>query len=77
MQEQTAEAGFCIRSVGDFQFVVWLVVTDGMGKREGLAVVDGRDVDAAMLELVDECLVVVGSHRGPASIAYLMIENCY
>lgn len=37
-----------------------------MGKEDGLAIVNRCSIDAATLELVDECLVVVGSHRGPA-----------
>ena len=38
---------------------------------------DGRGIDAATLELVDECLVVVGSHGGPALVLHLGVENGY
>ena len=29
------------------------------------------------LELVDECLIVIGSHRGPAAVLDLGVENGY
>jgi hypothetical protein len=48
-----------------------------MGKEDGLAIVNKCSIDAATLELVDECLVVVGSHRRPAGIGHLLIENGY
>ena len=48
-----------------------------MGEGDGLAVVNGCGIDAATLELVDECLVVIGSHRGPASVLHLGVENGY
>ena len=53
------------------------IVPDGMGKTDGLTVIDGRNINTSSLELVDECLVVIGSHTSPAGIADLMIENCY
>ena len=53
------------------------IVPDGMGKTDGLTVIDGRNINAATLKLVDEGLVVIGTHTSPASIADLMIENCY
>jgi hypothetical protein len=48
-----------------------------MDKRYGLSACNGCGVDAAPLELVKERLVVIGSHRGPASMANLTIENVY
>ena len=69
------KGGVCIGSVDDYQFVVRQVVPDGMGKRYGLSACNGSGIDAAMVELVKECLVVIGSHRTPASALHLIIEN--
>ena len=57
------KGGVCISSVDDYQFVVWQIVPDRMGKRYGLSVCNGSGIDAATLELVDERLVVVSSYR--------------
>ena len=53
------------------------VVPDRMGKRDAPAITNGCSIDAATLELVKECLVVVGTHRGPASALHLGVENGY
>ena len=71
------KGGVCIGSVDDYQFVAWQVIPDGMGKRYGISACYGCGIDAATLELVKECLVVVGSHRGPASVLHLGVENGY
>ena len=71
------KGGVCIGSVDDYQFVVWHVVPDRMDKRYGLSACNGCGIDAATLELVDECLVVEGSHRGPALVLHLGVENGY
>ena len=47
-----------------------------MCERGGFTITNGCNIDAATLELVDECLVVVGTHTSPAGIADLMIEYC-
>ena len=39
------------------QTVVCDIVLGGMSKTDGLAVIDGTDIDTSTLELVDECLV--------------------
>jgi hypothetical protein len=48
-----------------------------MGESDDLAIVNGRDINTATLELVDEGLVVIGSHTGPASVLNLGVENGY
>jgi len=48
-----------------------------MGERDGSAIIYGSSIDAAAVELVEECLVVVGSHGGPASALHLGIEDVY
>lgn len=48
-----------------------------MGEGDGLAIIDGSGVNAAALELVDECRVVVGTNAGPASVLYLGVKNGY
>jgi len=71
------KGGVCIGSVDDCQFVVWQVEPDRMSKRYGISACYGGGVDASTLELVDECLVVIGSHAGPPSVLYQGIENGY
>lgn len=44
------------------QSIVGQVVADGMGKADGFTVVDGSGIDAPMLELIHESLIVIGSH---------------
>ena len=48
-----------------------------MGKGDGPAIGNGRDIYGTTLKFVDECLVVIGSHRGPATVLYLGVENGY
>ena len=48
-----------------------------MGEGDGLAIVNGSGIDATTLELVNERLVVVGTHRGPAPVLHLGVENGY
>ena len=71
------KGGVCIGSVDDYQFVVRQVVPDRMDKRYGLSACNGCGIDATTVELVKECLVVIGSHRGPASVLHLGVENGY
>jgi hypothetical protein len=47
-----------------------------MGKRYGIDACYDCGINAATLKLVDESTVVIGSHRGPASVLHLGIENC-
>ena len=46
-----------------------------MDERDGSAITNGRSIDAAPLKLVEECLVVIGSHTGPASVLHLGVEK--
>ena len=46
-----------------------------MEESNSLAIINRCGIDAATLELVDECLVVVGSHRGPASALHLGVKK--
>lgn len=69
------KGGDCISSADDYQFVVWQVVPDRMGKRYGLSTCYGCDIDAATLEFVDKSLVVVGSHGRPASALHLGVKK--
>ena len=64
-------------SADDDQSIAGNIVPDGMGEGGGFAVIDGRDINAATLELVKECLVVIGSHTGPPSALHLGVENGY
>ena len=59
------------------QPVVGQVIPDRLGKADGLTVIDGRNINASMLELVDERLIMIGTHSSPAGIADLTIEYCY
>ena len=64
-------------SADDDEFVTLYVVSDRMGERDCLIVIDRRDINASSQELVNERLVVVGTHAGPASVLHLGIENGY
>ena len=66
---------FVFESIDDCQFVIWQVISDRLAKGDDLAIVNGSDIDAATLKFVDECLVVIGSHRGPATALHLGVEN--
>jgi hypothetical protein len=46
-----------------------------MDERDGSAIIYGSSIDATTVELVKECLVVIGTHRGPASVLHLGVEN--
>jgi hypothetical protein len=48
-----------------------------MCERGGFAITNGCNVNAAVLELVDECLIMIGTHTGPASALHLGIEDVY
>ena len=45
------------------------VVPDRMGEGNGPTIIYGSRIDAATLEFVKECLVVIGSHRGNGVVA--------
>lgn len=76
------KAGFCLGGGGSavrYKPIAGHVVPDRMSERNSFSIENGRCIDAATLEFVDECLVVIGSHRGPASALHLGVENgsCY
>ena len=52
-------------SADDGEFVTLYVVSDWMGERDYLTIIDGRDINASPLELVNESLVVIGTHSYP------------
>ena len=64
-------------SADGYKPVFGYVVPDRMGEGNGFSIGNGRCIDAATLELVKECLVVIGSHTGPASALHLGVENGY
>ena len=64
-------------SADEDEFATLYVVSDRMGERDCLIVIDRRDINASSQELVNERLVVVGTYTGPASILDLVVENGY
>jgi hypothetical protein len=48
-----------------------------MGERYCFPIINWEYVNATTLELVKECLVVIGSHARPASALHLGVENGY
>jgi hypothetical protein len=64
-------------SADGYKLVFGYVVPDRMDERDGSAIIYGSGIDATTQELVDECLIVIGTHTSPAGITYLMIEYCY
>jgi hypothetical protein len=59
------------------QSIVGKIVLDGMCEGYGFAIIDGRGFNASTQELVDECLVVIGTHTCPTSVLNLSIEKGY
>jgi hypothetical protein len=49
-------------SADDDEFVTLYVVSDRMSERRCFAIINGRDINASTLELVDKCSVVIGTH---------------
>lgn len=52
-------------SADDDEFVTLYIVSDRMGEGDCLTIIDGRDINASPLELVNESLVVIGTHSYP------------
>ena len=79
-KEQTAKGGVLFEGgfsgVGD-KSIAGHVVPDRMSEENGFSIGNGSRINTATLELVDECLVVIGSHTGPTSVLHLGVENCY
>ncbi|MBR2253025.1 MAG: hypothetical protein IJ895_01180 [Prevotella sp.] len=46
-----------------------------MVKSDGRAIINGGHIDASALKFLDEGLVMVSTHGGPATIAYLTVET--
>lgn len=59
-----------------YQLVANDIVFNQVRKTNMIAIIDGFSIDTATMELVNESLVVVGSHTRPASVLNLSIENC-
>ena len=72
--EQTAKGNWYWEGL---QPIVGNIVPNGIGEADGLTIINGCDINAATLELIDECMVVTGTHRGPAGITDQGVENCY
>ena len=51
------------------------VVTDRVGERNCFSIGNGSSIDAATLELVNECLIVISSHTGSDSALHLGVED--
>ena len=59
------------------QSIIGNIALDGSSEADGFAITNGCNVNAAVLELVDECLIMIGTHTGPASVLHLGIEDVY
>ena len=79
-QEQRARVEFWswegLSADGD-QLVVGNIVPDGMFEGNGLTAIDDWDIDTPASELVNESLVVIGTHTCPAMITNLAVEDVY
>lgn len=51
------------------------VVPNRVSERNSFSIGNGSGIDTATPELVNERLVVIGSHRGPASVLHLGVEK--
>lgn len=63
--------------VDNNQLVVTKVVLDMPRETDGVTITDSGHIDTSTLKLVDECLVMIGTHTCPAGIANLTIEYYY
>lgn len=57
------------------KLIILKIVTDGVGESGASAIMYRRGVDASALELVDEGLIVIGSHTAPGTKTNLMIKH--
>ena len=48
-----------------------------MGEGNSLNIVNGRDIYGTTLKFIDERLVVIGTHGGPATVLHVGVENGY
>ena len=48
-----------------------------MGETDSAAMMNRSGTDATPLELVNESLIVIGSHTCPASVTNLTVEDVY
>ena len=51
------------------------VVTDRVGERNCFSIGNGSSINTSSLELVNECLIVIGSHGRPRTALNLLIER--
>lgn len=63
--------------VDNNQLVVTKVVIDMSRETDGVTITDSGHIDTSTLKLVDECLVMIGTHTCPAGITNLTIEYYY
>ena len=79
-KEQTAKGGVLYEggcSADGYKPIAGNVVSDRVGERNVFSSGNGSSIDVAALELVEECMIVIGSHTGPASALHLGVENGY
>ena len=64
-----------VSSANGGQLVVGDVVSYWMSKRDGLTIANHRDVDTSTQELINEGLIMIGTHACPASMANQGVEG--
>ena len=77
-KEQTAKGGVLYEegcSAVSYKPIAGHIVPDRMGERNSFSKGNGSCIDATTMEHVKECLVVIGSHTGPASALHLDVEK--
>lgn len=79
-KEQTAKGGVLYEggcSADGYKPIAGHVVPNRVSERNSFSIGNSSGIDAATPELVNERLVVVDTHRGPASALHLVVENGY
>ena len=60
-----------------YKSIVGNIVPYGVGEGDAVAIGNSRSIDTSTLELVDKSLIMIGSHRGPATVLDLGVKNGY
>jgi hypothetical protein len=64
-------------SVYENQLVVGQIIRDRVGEADNMPIIYTCGVNSTPLKLVNESLIMIGSHTRPATITNLAVEDVY
>jgi hypothetical protein len=64
-------------SVYENQLVVGQIIRDRVGEADNMPIIYTCGVNSTPLKLVNESLIMIGSHTRPAMITNLVVEDVY